>query len=98
MLLPLLLYIVADHIFIAMLAHGTHKIPIAPKLTTPKLGFHRGKASEDFSCRKALYNLHYLLRTVRRYRLHQAVNVISIHPYFQKNKLIAVGNLQTNGS
>jgi hypothetical protein len=65
-LLPRFLDVVTDHVIIAMLAHRTDKIAIAPKLTPLKLSFHCGQVSEDLSGSNALYNLDDFLGTVCR--------------------------------
>ncbi len=36
----LILYIILQHGFISMLTYRTHKVTLAPKLTTPQLLFH----------------------------------------------------------
>ena len=67
----LALHIIPYHRFIPMLSDCAGKIPVTPKLTTPKHLLHMGTTSKHFSCRQTLNHLHYLFHAIGRNRLYQ---------------------------
>ena len=95
-LISLIFYISAYHLFITMLSNGTCKISIRPKLASPQLLLYMRTASEYLSGCNAFYQGHYLCHTIGRYRLNQKMDMIPIGTYLQKLQLISLLYLQTH--
>jgi len=76
-------------------ADRIYKIPICPKLTSPKLLLHFRMLLENLTSRKVFQNCDDLSRTHSRYRLNQKMNMIFICAYFKKVNLISLLNLKT---
>jgi len=91
----LLPYIIPNDLFAPMLTNRTHKISIRPKFPAPQNFSHRWLPLENLSCRKALYQLDQLLRTIYRNRLNQKMHMIPIGSHLQKCYLIPLRYLQT---
>lgn len=95
-LFPLILDVLFNHIFVPVLAHRADEVPVRPKLPAPQLLLDLRARREDLPRRDALYQLHYLLRAVHRYRLHQKMHVVFVRPDLQKRNLIPLADFQTN--
>ena len=66
--------------FITVLPYRAHKVPIAPKLSAPKLLFYFRALPKYFPRRYALDDLYNLLRTIHRYRLYQKMHMVLVRP------------------
>ena len=94
----LLFDVVSYRRFVPMFSHGAGKIPVRPKLSPPQLLLHLRTQSENLLRRYTFDHRYQLRHAIRRYRLHQKMNMILIHPNLQKLYLIAPLYLQTNVS
>ena len=92
----LLLYVFAYHLLVAVLPYSADVIPGRPQMPSPQLLLHLRACGIDFSRCYALYDLHYFLRAVHRYALHQKMYVVFVRSYFQERNLIPVTDLQTD--
>jgi hypothetical protein len=82
--------------FIAMLPHRTHEVPVAPKLSAPKLLLYFRTLPKYFPRCYALDYLHDLFRTIHRHRLYQKMNMILVRPDLYKRHFVPLANLQTH--
>jgi len=78
------LYICRNGLLIAKLTNGIDEISLRPKLSTPKCLLHRRHPPKYLSGRYNLDRLNNFLRTIRRHRLDQKMNMIIINSNFQK--------------
>jgi hypothetical protein len=92
----LLLDVLADHLFVAVLAYRAHVIAVRPELAAPQLLSHFWTARKDFSRRDALDDLHDPLWAVHRHRLHQKMDVVLVGANLQKGDLKAFADLYAN--
>ena len=92
----LILDVILYRRLIAVLAHSAGEVAIAPKLPTPQLLLDLWTHPENFLCRYTLYHCHQLRDAVHRHRLHQEMNVVLVHSYFQKFYLVSLLDLQTH--
>ena len=92
----MLLYVTLNHIFVAVLAHRADEVSVRPELPAPQLLLHLRAGREYLSRRDALYQLHYLLRAVRRHTLHQEMHVVFVGAYLQERNLKALTDFQTD--
>ena len=81
--------------FIAILPNRAHKIPVAPKLSSPQLLLYLWTRCQYLPCRNALDELHDFLRTIHRHRLYQEVHMVSICANLNKCHLISFADFQT---
>ena len=93
---PLLLDIVANRIFSAMLPNRTDKIAVTPELAAPQFLFDAGDTCQDFAGRQAFDDSYHLGWTVTRDRLYQKMHMVPIRADFQKDDFVALGNIQTH--
>src|SRR5215217_3802289 len=93
---PLLLYVLAYHLLVAVLPYRAYVIPGCPQMPSPQLLFYLWTRGKDFSGAYTLYDLHYLLRAIHRHTLHKKMYMVFIRSYFQKRNLISLTDLQTN--
>lgn len=96
LLMPLLLYVVPDCVFIAMAANGTREITVSPKLTTPQLLFDMRTQAKYLPCCDALDQRYQLCDAVSGNRLHQKMYMILVCSYLQKFQLVTFFQLKTN--
>lgn len=92
----LLAHIVANGIGIAVLPNCRHEVTVRPKLTTPQLLFDVRATREDLAGGQTLDQLDNFGRAVGGGRLEEAVNMIAVAAYFQKEQLVAVSYVQTD--
>ena len=81
--------------FIAMLPNRAHEIPVAPKLSSPKLFLDLRTTAENLPRCNALDHLYDSLRTIYRHRLHQKVNMVLVGANLDKRHLISSADFQT---
>jgi hypothetical protein len=93
---PLPFDVLLNAVFIPMLPYRAHKVPVAPKLSTPKLFLDFRTLPKDFPCRYALDDLHNLFRTVHRHRLYQKMNMILVRSYLDKRHLVPLAYFQAH--
>lgn len=82
--------------FIAVLPDRAHKVPVAPKLSAPKLLLYLRTLLKYFARRYTLDDLHQLFRTIHRHRLYQKMYMILVRTYLYKRHFIPLANLYTN--
>jgi hypothetical protein len=92
----LLLYVLADHLLIAVLPDRADKVSVRPELSSPQLLLYLWAGRKYLSGRDALDDLHDLLRAVDWHRLHQKMNVIFVCTYLKERYLIAFADLEAN--
>ena len=80
---------------VPMLAHRARKVPVRPKFSSLQLFLHLRTNSENLLRRYTFDHCYQLRQAVRRHRLHQKMNVILFHSYFQKLHLITSLYFQT---
>src|SRR4026208_4099 len=93
---PLSFDVLLNAFFIAVLPHRAHKVPVAPKLSAPKLLLYFRTLTQYFPCRYALDDLYDLFRTIHRYRLYQKMHMVLVRPNLHKRQFVPPANLYTD--
>ena len=86
--------VLLNALFIAMLPHRAHEVPVAPKLSTPQLTLYFRTLPKYFPRHNALDDLHESLRTIHRHRLYQKMHMILVCPDLNKSHFVPLANLQ----
>ena len=87
--------VLLDARFVALLPYGTHKIPVAPKLSSPQLLLYLWTGCQYLPCRDALDDLYDSLRTIHWHRLHQKVHMVLVCTNFDECHLISFADFHT---
>ena len=77
----LVLNIVCNGVFVAMLANGVYIIPLRPELPTPQLLLHLGVRGEDHFGRDAFDRLHYSRGSEVRHCLDEKMDMIFVRTH-----------------
>ena len=95
-LVALLLDIIANGAFRAMLTDCTDIVAITPELAAPQLLFHAWHTGKDFTCGQAFDYLHDLGGAIAGYRLNQKMHMVTVRADFQKHQFVALGDVQAH--
>ena len=92
----LILNVLLNRCFVAMLPNRADEVAIAPELAAPQLFLDLWTRRQDFSGRDALDDLHNLLRAIHRHRLHQKMDGVFVRADLQKPDLMPLADFDTN--